>query len=160
MARFRIADCTAQRAPGRLIRHIEKLMIGVMEQRLENAAINYTQWAALKLIDGGYAPTAGELAVQLGHTTGAVTRLIDGLEALDLLRRERGTDDRRVVRLSVTPPGRELVDAIKPIVVGAWNEMVEDFDQEEADQLVNSLAKLLATIERKTGRTGYAEAAE
>ncbi|MDB5736574.1 MAG: MarR family transcriptional regulator [Sphingomonas bacterium] len=160
MARFQITDCTARRAPGRLIRRIEKLMTGVMEQRLESAAINYTQWATLKLIDEGFAPTAGDLAVQLGHTTGAITRLIDGLETLDLLRRERGTDDRRVVRLSVTPAGLAIVDAIKPIVLGAWNEMVEDFDQEEADQLVNSLAKLLSTIERKTGRTAYAEAAE
>lgn len=160
MARFQITDCTALRAPGRLIRHIQKLMAGVMEERLSHMPIGYNQWAALKMIHEGLAPTAGDLSVQLGYTTGATTRLIDGLESLHLLRRDRDGADRRVVRLSVTDIGLETVRSIMPLVVDTWNEMLVDFDQEEADQLVASLVKLLGAIEGRIARAGYAEAAE
>jgi DNA-binding MarR family transcriptional regulator len=165
MAGFRITDCVAQRAPGRLIRRIDKLMLGLMEQRLEGAPVTYSQWVTLKLVRDNAVSTAGDLARDLGYTTGATTRLIDGLEEAGFLTRERGRDDRRVVRLTITPRGEAEVDAILPIVLDLWNEMVADFDQAEADQLVNSLAKLLSRVEAKVGETGtgrssFVEAAE
>ena len=152
MAGFKVMDCVAQRAPGRLIRRIDRLMAGIVDQRLESAPISYVQWATLKLVRDGAVATAGDLARELSYTTGATTRLIDGMEALGLLSRERGTGDRRVVRLSVTDEGRAATAAIMPIVLDSWNEMLADFGQEEADRLVNSLAKLLAAIENKIGR--------
>lgn len=151
MAGFKITDCVAQRAPGRLIRRIDKLMAGVVDQRLEGRPIGYVQWATLKLVRDGTVTTAGDLARELSYTTGATTRLIDGLEIQGLLARERGQEDRRVVRLGVTPRGLRTIDAIMPIVHDSWNEMLVDFEQEEADRLVASLAKLLAAIEKKVG---------
>jgi DNA-binding MarR family transcriptional regulator len=152
MAGFKVMDCVAQRAPGRLIRRIDKLMAGIVDQRLESAPISYVQWATLKLVRDGAVATAGDLARELSYTTGATTRLIDGMEALGLLSRERGMDDRRVVRLSVTTEGLEAIAAILPVVLDSWNEMLAVFEQEEADQLVNSLIKLLAAIEGKIGQ--------
>jgi DNA-binding MarR family transcriptional regulator len=158
MAGFRITDCVAQRAPGRLIRRIDKLMAGLMEQRLQGSPLGYSQWVTLKLVLDGAVETAGDLARDLGHTTGATTRLIDGLEEAGALIRVRTRDDRRVVRLAVTPHGAALAEAIQPEVVNLWNEMVADFDQAEADQLVNSLGKLLATIEAKVANAGIVRA--
>ncbi len=165
MAGFRIADCVVQRAPGRLIRRIDKLMTGLIEQRLEGSPLGYSQWATLKLVRDGVVATAGDLARDLGYTTGATTRLIDGLEEAGMLTRVRTRDDRRVVRLAVTPHGEALAEAVHPAVLDLWNEMVADFDQAEADQLVASLDKLLAKIEAKVadanaGRAPLGEAAE
>jgi DNA-binding MarR family transcriptional regulator len=165
MAGFKITDCVAQRAPGRLIRRIDKLMAGLMEQRLEGLPLSYSQWATLKLIRDGVVETAGDLARDLGYTTGATTRLIDSLEEAKALVRVRTRDDRRVVRLAITPHGEEMAQAMLQPALDLWNEMVADFDQAEADQLVNSLAKLLAKVEAKVseaslGRGAWAEAAE
>ncbi len=151
MAGFRITDCTARRAPGRLMRRIDKLARGLIEERLGGIGLSYSQWACLKLTAEGEVSTAGELAFELGFTTGATTRLIDGLEAQHLIVRARDLADRRSVRLAVTDAGRELVEAGRPIAIGIWNELVVDFDQEEADRLVDLLVKLLATVERKAG---------
>lgn len=151
MAGFRINDCTARRAPGRLMRRIDKLVRGLIEERLADIGLSYSQWACLKLVAEGEVATAGDVAFELGFTTGATTRLIDGLETRGLIVRARDLADRRSVRLTVTAPGRDLVEAGKPIVIGMWNEMVADFDQEEADRLVESLVKLLGTVERRAG---------
>ena len=165
MAGFKITDCVVQRAPGRLIRRIDKLMAGLIDQRLEGSPLSYSQWATLKLVRDGVVATAGDLARDLGYTTGATTRLIDSLELVGALNRERSRDDRRVVRLAITPRGEALAEVMLPPVLDLWNEMVADFDQAEADQLVSSLAKLLAKIEAKVaeagaGRPAIAEAAE
>ncbi len=99
----------------------------------------------------GIVGNPGQLARELGITTGAATRLIDVLEARSLLERDRGDADRRVVRLMVTPAGREKVFALQPLIVNAWNEVVADYSQQEAADMVAMLVKLLAAAERVAG---------
>lgn len=161
MAGFRISDCTSRRAPGRLIRRIDKLAQGLVGERLAAIGIGYPAWATLKLVRERVVGTAGELGRELGYTSGATTRLIDGLEQRGLIARHRDRLDRRVVRLRVTPAGEATADRGMPVAVGVWNEMIADLDQGEADQLVDTLHKLLAAVETMVGeRETQAEAAE
>lgn len=160
MAHVSVTDCTTQRAPGRLMRRIDKLVGVLLEERLAPIGLNYSQWASLKMIGEGTVSTAGDLARELGFTTGAITRLIDGLEARHLLGRARDLADRRAIRLAVTAAGRAAAAAGRPIVIGFWNELVASFDQDETDRFVNTLVKLLATVERKAGAVLLTEAAE
>jgi DNA-binding MarR family transcriptional regulator len=151
MANFRIDDCTSRRAPGRLIRRIDKLMRGLTEERLAAVGITYPQWATLKLVRDGVVVTAGELGRELGYTSGATTRLLDGLEQRGCVARVRCATDRRVVRLSVTAAGEALAaKGMKP-VLDLWNEMVADFGQEEANRFVDTLTKLATAIEARAG---------
>ena len=149
MAHVGITDCTSQRAPGRLVRRIDKLTRAMLEERLAAVGLSYSQWACLKMVAEGTVGTAGELARELGFTTGATTRLIDGLEACGLIGRARDLADRRAVRLAETPAGRAASDAGRPIVIGLWNELVAGFDQAETDRLVDMLVKLLDVVERQ-----------
>lgn len=161
MAGFRIRDCTSQRAPGRLIRRIDKLMRGLVDERLSaRIGISYAGWATLKLVGEGVVRTPGELARELGYTSGAATRLIDSLEAPGLLGRVRDDVDRRVVRLTLTEDGAALVERGLPIALDLWNEMVSGFSQQEADQFVELLLRLLAAVEGRSGTPALAEAAE
>jgi DNA-binding MarR family transcriptional regulator len=143
-------DCAAQRSPGRLIRRLAKLATAYVESRFEGVGLSFVQWVSLKVIRDGLVSNAGELAREVGITSGATTRLIDGLEARGLLARDRGAGDRRVVKLVVTDAGREAVEAQSESVVGAWNELIADLDQNEVQQLVAILPKMLATAERMT----------
>ncbi|MET9315109.1 MarR family winged helix-turn-helix transcriptional regulator [Kribbella sp. NPDC003505] len=52
--------------------------------------------------------TAGQLAAELGLTTGSVTTLLDRLERAGHVQRERDPADRRRVILRYGEPGREL----------------------------------------------------
>jgi len=160
MAVLRFDDCATNRAPGRLLRRIDRLMSAYVESRFQSLDISFMQWIALKLIRDGAAATAGELARDLGITTGATTRLIDVLEKNGLVERDRGKADRRVVHLAITAKGAEEVVTLHHHVVEAWNEVLADFDQEEVDRTVESLVRLLAAAERVTGATTIRETAE
>src|SRR5690242_3481831 len=56
----------------------------------------------------------GELARKLLKTCGTVTSNVDALEKRGLVRRERSTDDRRVVMVSLTKDGKGLIEHMFP----------------------------------------------
>jgi DNA-binding MarR family transcriptional regulator len=73
-------------------------------------AWEYDVLASLRRSGPPYELTAGELLDALMITSGAVTNRIDRLEQRGFVRRTRGPDDRRVVRIRLTPAGRAAVD--------------------------------------------------
>jgi len=160
MARFTLDDCAAQKSPGRLVRRLGKLTTSYVEALFDGVDLSFTQWIALKVIRDGLVTNAGELARELGITTGATTRLIDGLEERGLLERDRCCVDRRVVKIAVTEAGSEAVVRLGARVVDAWNLLVADLDQAEAEAFVATLTKLLARAEMLTEALQQTEAAE
>ena len=85
----------------------------VLTQMLDEAAADYfgvnpTDQRAVDVIDQHGRITAGDLARELRLSTGAVTTLVDRLEAAGYARRVRDDDDRRRVLIEVTPAVAEL----------------------------------------------------
>lgn len=150
MAHLTIEDCASARSPGRLLRRVDKLMTAFVESRIEGSGLSFMQWVALKVVRDGVVQNAGELARELGITSGATTRLIDGLEARALLLRDRGAADRRVVSLVLTDQGARLVASIQPEVVDSWNAVLADFSADEVEGLLAILIRLLGAVERVT----------
>jgi len=69
---------------------------------VELACLNRTDWRCLDILGTRGPMTAGELAKAVRLTTGAVTGVLDRLEAAHLVRRIRDTKDRRRVIVEVT----------------------------------------------------------
>lgn len=70
--------------------------------------INRTDGRCLDVVDRRGHVTAGELAREVGLTTGAVTAMVDRLEAAGLLRRQSDPGDRRKVLIELTPEAAKL----------------------------------------------------
>lgn len=89
------------------------LTIARVSRLLENHAteLSLPQYRVLGLLAGG-SERATELAARLAVTKPTLTALIDGLVERGYVARESSDDDRRAVRLSVTPAGhRAATDA-------------------------------------------------
>jgi DNA-binding MarR family transcriptional regulator len=92
--------------------------------------------------DGERPLTAGELATELGLTTGAVTTLLDRLERAGHVRRERDERDRRRVNLHYGEAGLELAQQFFTPLGELHRAATSDFSPEE-----------LATVRRYLGAT-------
>jgi len=68
----------------------------------ERAGINRTDWRCLDILGTRGPMTAGQLAQAIRLTTGAVTGVLDRLEAAGLVRRARDAGDRRKVIVELT----------------------------------------------------------
>ncbi len=120
-------------------------MVGqTVARELEPKGLTNAQWMPLlKLYKNGGMPVA-ELARECELDAGAMTRLLDRMEAKDLCRRERSVDDRRVVNLELTPHGRELAAEIPVVLARVQNEVLAGFSMEEWEQLKDFLRRILA----------------
>ena len=82
-----------------LMRRILQGMAAEVDLALEPRGLTNAQWLPLFKLHLGAASTAAELARECQLDTGAMTRLLDRLEAKGLVRRVRSVQDRRVVNL-------------------------------------------------------------
>jgi len=86
----------------------------------EILGINRTDARCLDIVDQHGRITAGQLAVEAGLTTGAVTAVVDRLERVGLIRRVRDPEDRRKVWLEVTPAAAEAMgELFEPMMADA-----------------------------------------
>ncbi|MDO7844126.1 MarR family winged helix-turn-helix transcriptional regulator [Sphingomonas immobilis] len=136
------------------MRRIDKDARALIEGRLERADvdISFNQWIALKVIRDGVVATAGDLSHELNITTGATTRMIDTMEESGWIARTRSGTDRRVVGLRLTDAGQATIDAVAPIVVGTWNDLITDFSRAEVDQFIALLTRLYNAAEAQLGK--------
>ena len=129
------------------MRRLNKLTTNRIERAFDGADMTLTQWITLALIATDTANTCTTLARDLGHDSGAMTRVLDQLEERGLVVRTRDDSDRRVTRVTVSDSGREAMMALVTTVVGEWNLILADFDRDEIDRLIATMTRLLARLD-------------
>ena len=137
---------------GYLMRICTNRLLPQMEALFEDQELTFSQWTTLVALHDGRITTAGDLAHNVCHDAGSMTRLIDQMEERGLVTRNRSDTDRRVVTLALTPPGRRLVEAQAPKVMDFWNGMLSGFSHAEVDTLIALLTRLVIATEAKTGK--------
>jgi DNA-binding MarR family transcriptional regulator len=140
---FAIRDCI-----GYAIKRAQALLINQIELAVASSGLTSTQWLILMYLRDGIAFNATNLCAQLRHDSGALTRVLDQLEARGLLERERSREDRRTVDLRLTALGLSTVEGLIPQVTHNLNEVLSEFSRTEVNELTRLLAKLTATLDR------------
>jgi DNA-binding MarR family transcriptional regulator len=97
----------------------------------DHLGMNLSDMLCLGILAGAGPISAGQLATLIGLSTGSVTGLVDRLERLDLVRRERDEEDRRRIVLHLnTDRAEEISHAFEPMLKAAWQNL-EQFTDEE-----------------------------
>lgn len=92
---------------------------------MKSLGINQTDGRCFDILDHHGPMPAGALAKAAGLTTGAVTQVMDRLEAKGFAERVPDPEDRRRVLLGVTDEGREVARAhYAPLAEKAQKELV------------------------------------
>jgi MarR family 2-MHQ and catechol resistance regulon transcriptional repressor len=86
--------------------------------------------------------TASDVTKYLGITSGGGTVLTDTLLRHNLINRLRLEEDRRVVQLSLTTEGKEIVDQIIENRATAFVKLLHDLEETEIDQMLSVFRKL------------------
>jgi DNA-binding MarR family transcriptional regulator len=102
----------------------------------EVLGINRTDARCLDIVDQHERITPGQLGVQAGLTTGAVTAVVDRLERAGLIRRVRDDEDRRRVWLEVTPAASETIGTLFEPMLQEANRQMERFSTKELAAMI------------------------
>jgi DNA-binding MarR family transcriptional regulator len=143
---------TAHESVGFLMKRVLMSITQEADRRLEPQGITHAQWWPLFMLRGSRASTVAELAREVQTDPGAMTRLLDRLESKGFCRRQRSTDDRRVVHIELTPEGEKAADRVPVELSQVLNEHLAGFSESEWTQLKDLLQRMLANGEAKARR--------
>lgn len=132
---------------GYLMRKVLASVLAQADTQLSAHGLTYVQWLPLYKLVMKESNTTACLARDLGIDPGAMTRALDRLEAKGLVRRERSTEDRRVVRLVLTPEGRKVARKVPAVLADVLNGHLRGFSHDEWQQLLQLLSRMVANGE-------------
>src|SRR5579863_4659432 len=130
-------------AVGHLVGRARSALLTGLDCELEQFGLTGAQFAVLKYVADGTADTAADLCRTLHYDTGSMTRMLDRLEEKSVLRRERCTQDRRVVYLRITDSGNELLPQLRTAAVRVISRHLAGFAPAEVDSLKQFLERMI-----------------
>lgn len=132
---------------GHQLVNLVTLMKRGLELRMAAHGLTDAQWKPLWLLQSGAATTANELARRMDIDAGAITRLVDRLEAKGLIERVRSDADRRVVHLRVTAAGVAASAEVPHVLAAMNNDLLKGFSESEWKQLRKLLERMAANAQ-------------
>lgn len=83
-----------------------------------------------------------ELAEHLAVAVNSMTTITDGLEKKGLVRRQRSVEDRRVIRVELTDPGRESYKSLVELNLRWFRSMLSALTEDEQDVFMELFRKI------------------
>jgi DNA-binding MarR family transcriptional regulator len=102
--------------------------------------------AALRRSGPPYRLTPTSMRKALLLSSGGMTKRLAGLEDRGLVRREAEAGDGRVRAVTLTPEGRQLVDAVLPDHIANEERLLRDLSTSERRELARLLEKLAVAL--------------
>lgn len=140
---YRAEGYKPEESIGYLMRQILAAVGLEVERQLAHTELTNAQWIPLFKLSMGKSSTAAELARECRLDAGAMTRMLDRLEAKGLLRRERSAADRRVVTISLTDDGTAAAREIPEVLSRVQNAYLAGFSEPEFETLKTLLRRVL-----------------
>ena len=128
---------------GHLIGRARSALLTGLDTELEQFGLTGAQYAVLKNVADGTADTAADLCRTMHYDTGSMTRMLDRLEEKAVLRRERCTQDRRVVYLLITATGNDLLPRLREAALRVLARHLQGFSPDEVANLKQYLARMI-----------------
>lgn len=132
---------------GWLLRRLKQSIVGAADVHLGEHGLTHAQWGPLLSLHMNGASSVAQLVRELDTDAGAMSRLLDRLEAKNLCHRDRSAEDRRVVMVSLTEEGREVTAEMTAVLSDVFNAHLDGFSEDEWRLLIKLLQRLLANGE-------------
>ena len=146
---YRGDDYEISDSVGYLLKQVRWALERAVDGEMEEHDLTGVQWGPLLMLHYGVGSTAAELARYACTDTGAVTRMLDRLEAKGLLRRTPCPKDRRVTQLELTPDGARLCREIPFGLARINNRLLAGFTRNEFETLKDFLRRMLSNLDER-----------
>ncbi len=131
---------------------IPKLMKGAKSDFLSKSNITNAQMIMLASIHDYNECNIKTLARQRGISPPTATGLVDRLVRTGYVKRSTIPEDRRVVIVSLTKKGENIVQSFLVTVKNRWKNILTELTPEEQEEYLNILKKIVAILSEKEGQ--------
>ena len=109
--------------------------------------ITADQFSILQYIHHQQACTSTQISTVFGVGKSAVTAVINRLDEKELIERKRDPKDRRIIELSLTEVGEQLVKQTERELYRIIGEKLSHFDKVEIENYIYALERLASLME-------------
>src|SRR5271154_1292748 len=102
--------------------------------------------------------TAGRLAEESGLTTGAVTFILDRLEAAGMVTRRRDTEDRRRVWVEIVPEAQERLAGLQQPIAEEMRQVAKYFKADELALVRDFMRQAKEVFQRQVSGASMSDA--
>lgn len=113
------------------------------DKRLAPLEMSAAQYIIMANLAGPEPKSASDLCKGISYDAGAMTRMLDRLEAKGLIRRMRSAQDRRLMHLELTEEGRAAYPRMREMSMAVANRFLRGFTRADARQLEALLTRML-----------------
>ena len=131
---------------GYLLTHVKQEWLDALEKELAPLDLTTAQYIVIVKLGSNRAGTPADLCKAMQYDTGAMTRLLDRVEAKGLIKRVAHGGDRRCVGLEITEEGKELYPKLIQILVGLNRKALKGFSKDEAASLERMLRRVALNL--------------
>jgi DNA-binding MarR family transcriptional regulator len=137
---------------GQLIYRVRAAQMSALDQELAQdpdlapLEISAAQYTIISVLAKRGVDSAAQLCKDLSYDAGAMTRMIDRLEAKGLVNRRRCPEDRRLVKLELTEAGLAALPKLRACSVRVLNRLLLGFSLAEARQLEGFMVRMLQNV--------------
>lgn len=111
--------------------------------------ISEQQWRILRVLWEVSECTSAELANRTLLPSPSMVGIIDRMSAKELVIRQRSTEDRRIVRVSLTEKGLALQTKLMPQVDEIYENMMSRCDDDAWQTMIDTLQTIIDTDPKK-----------
>ena len=135
---------------GFLLGDVSRLLRRRFDRRVQPLGLTQAQWRALLHLAADEGMKQAELAARLDVTPITLGRLIDRMQAADWIERRNDPDDRRAVRLYLSPKAQPILIEMRRRAAETLEEALHGLSPDARDDLRDALLRMkqnLATAE-------------
>ena len=154
MAIYDPATYDIRTAVGPMLGRVRAAFLDALDEALAPYDLKSADYLVMVALANDAADTASSVCTVLSHDPGAMTRKIDALEKRGFVRRVRSAEDRRAIKLELTPEGRKLYPKVLAAAVGISNEFLEGFTKPEVRQLEAMLKRIYDNAKAREASKG------
>jgi DNA-binding MarR family transcriptional regulator len=131
---------------GYLVNRTRTALFSAMDEALAPLDVTAAQYIVIAQLAYGLAASPSQLCHGISYDPGAMTRMIDRLEAKGFVRRVRHPEDRRALSLELTDEGKTAFPQLLARVIEVLNRSLNGFTKAEARQLEGLLQRMLSNL--------------
>jgi DNA-binding MarR family transcriptional regulator len=128
---------------GYWLRFVSNHVSHAFARKVEARGVTVSEWVLLRQMVAQPQAAAGALAQGIGMSKGAISKLVDRLEAKGLLTRAAVAGDRRAQQLALTRAGRALVPALARLADANDAEFFGHLAPRRRDELARAMQEIV-----------------
>ena len=113
----------------------------VLNENISEFGLNLTDFSVLDLLFQKGEQTTQKIGEKMLITSGSITYIVNKLEKMELICRNKSETDKRITYIKLTKKGRETIFELLPLQIEKINEIFSDFSREDLINLNHLLKK-------------------